>query len=41
MEFLGHLVGNENMSIPEKRVEALAAYTKPTTKRGYGLFWEQ
>ena len=26
MDFLGHLVGNGNMTIPRKRVEALAGY---------------
>ena len=38
MEFLGHLLGDGSMSIPSKRVEALANYTKPTTKRGLRSF---
>ena len=38
MEFLGHRVGNGCMSIPEKRVEALAKYTRLTTKRGLRSF---
>ena len=31
MEFLGHLVGEGTMSVPQHRVESLASYTKPTT----------
>ena len=38
MEFLGHTVGNGCMTIPEKRVEALRRYTKPTTKKGLCSF---
>ena len=38
MEFLGYLVGNGSMTIPEKRVEALTGYTRPTTKRGLRSF---
>ena len=38
MEFLGHLVGEGTMSIPQHRVEALAAYTKPCTKKGLRSF---
>ena len=38
MEFLGHLVGGGSMSVPEHRVEALAQYTKPTTKKGLRAF---
>ena len=38
MEFLGHLVGESTMSIPQHRVEALAAYTKPCTKKGLRSF---
>ena len=38
MEFLGHKVGNGSMSIPEKRSEALANYTRPTTKRALRAF---
>ena len=34
MEFLGHLVGEGTMSVPQHRVEALAGYTRPTTKKG-------
>ena len=38
MEFLGHLVGEGTMSIPQHRVEALTAYTKPVTKKGLRSF---
>ena len=38
MEFLGHTVGDGCMAIPEKRVEALAGYATPTTKRGLRSF---
>ena len=38
IEFLGHTVGDGCMAIPEKRVEALARYTRPTTKRGLRSF---
>ena len=38
MEFLGHLVGEGTMSIPQHRVEALAVYTKPCTKKGLRSF---
>ena len=32
MEFLGHLVRKGTMSIPQRRVQALATYTRPNTK---------
>ena len=38
MEFLRHLVGEGTMSIPQHRVESLASYTKPTTKKGLRAF---
>ena len=38
MEFLGHLVGEGTMSVPRHRVEALASFTKPTTKKGLRSF---
>ena len=38
MEFLGHLVRDGNMSILSKRVEAVANYSKPVTKRGLRSF---
>ena len=38
MEFLGHTVGNGTMTIPDKRVQALLRYTKPTTKKGLRSF---
>ena len=38
MEFLGHLVGEGTMSVPQHRVELLASYTKPTTKKGLRAF---
>ena len=34
MEFLGHLVGEGTMAVPEHRAEALANYSRPTTKNG-------
>ena len=34
MEFLGHLVGEGTMAIPQPRVQALASYTRPTIKKG-------
>ena len=39
MEFLEHLVGEGTMSIPEHRAEALANYSKPTTKKGLRVFF--
>ena len=38
MELFGHLVGEGTMSIPQHRAEALAAYTKPSTKKGLRSF---
>ena len=38
MEFLGHLVGEGTMSIPQHKVQALASYTKPSTKKGLRSF---
>ena len=38
MEFLGHLVGEGTMSVPEHRVVALAQYSKPVTKKGLRAF---
>ena len=38
MELLGHLVGEGTMSVPQHRVEALAGYTRPTTKKGLRAF---
>ena len=38
IEFLGHHVEHGYMSIPAKRVEALANYTRPSTKRGLRSF---
>ena len=37
-EFLGHLVGVGTMFIPQHRVEALANYTRPMTKKGLRAF---
>ena len=39
MEFLGHLVVEGTISIPQHRVEALASYTKPSIKKGLRSFW--
>ena len=38
MEFLGHLVGEGSMSVPDHRAEALATYNRPTTKKGLRAF---
>ena len=38
MEFLGHLIGEGTMSVPQHRVEALATYSKPSTKNGLRAF---
>ena len=38
MDFLGHRVGDGSMTIPDKRVEALRTYTRPTTKKGLRSF---
>ena len=38
MEFFGHLVGEGTMSIPQHRVQALASYTRPSTKKGLRAF---
>ena len=38
MEFLGHLVGEGTMSVPQHRVKSLESYTRPTTKRGLRAF---
>ena len=38
MEFLGHLVGEGTMSIPQHRVKALVDYAKPVTKKGLRSF---
>ena len=38
VEFLGHFIGEGNMSIPQHRTTALANYTKPNTKRGLRAF---
>ena len=38
MTFLGHHVGAKKMSLPAHRVEALARYDRPVTKRGLRAF---
>ena len=38
MEFLGHLVGEGSMSVPDHRAEALATYNRPITKKGLRAF---
>ena len=35
MEFLGHLVGEGTMSVPQHQVEAFAKYSKPSTKKAF------
>ena len=38
MEFWGHLVGEGMMSVPAHRAEALANYSKPSSKKGLRAF---
>ena len=38
MDFLGHLVREGTKSIPQHRVQALATYTRPSTKKGLHSF---
>ena len=38
VEFLDHLVGEGTMLIPQHRVQVLASYTKPSTKKGLRAF---
>jgi len=38
IEFLGHQIGNGEMSLPKHRIAALSSYTRPTTKRGLRAF---
>ena len=38
MEFLGHLVGEGTVTVPQHRVQALANYTRPITKKGLCSF---
>jgi len=38
IEFLGHQIGGGEMTLPQHRVTALSAYTRPTTKRGLRAF---
>ena len=38
IEFLGHQVGAEKVSMPEHRVQALSNYTRPSTKKGLQAF---
>ena len=38
MEFLGHLVGEGTMIIPQHRVQALANYSQPDTKKSLRSF---
>ena len=38
VEFLGHQIGAGEMSVPSHRVQALASYTRPITKRGLRTF---
>ena len=34
LEFLGHIVGEGGVSIPEARAAAIGGYVRPTTKKG-------
>ena len=38
LQFLGHIIGSGEMSIPKARIQALKSYVKPTTKRGLRSF---
>ena len=38
VEFLGHWIGAGTMSVPKHRIEALANYERPTTKKGLRAF---
>ena len=38
LQFLGHIIGSGEMSIPKARIQALQSYVKPTTKRGLRSF---
>ena len=38
IEFLGHLIGKGVNSVPDHRSKAIAAYTKPSTKKGMRAF---
>ena len=38
LQFLGHVIGSGEMSIPKARIDALKSYVKPTTKRGLRSF---
>ena len=38
LQFLGHIIGSGEMSIPKARIESLQSYVKPSTKRGLRSF---
>ena len=38
LQFLGHIIGSGEMSIPKARIQALRTYVKPVTKRGLRSF---
>ena len=38
MEFLGHIVGEDTMTIRRHRVQVLANYPQPVTKKGLRSF---
>ena len=38
LQFLGHIIGSGEMSIPKARIQSLQSYVKPTTKRGLRSF---
>ena len=38
LQFLGHVIGSGEMSIPKARIESLRNYVKPTMKRGLRSF---
>ena len=36
--YLGHVVGNDRLAVPEVRAQAMARYIKPITKKGLRSF---
>ena len=40
LQYLGHIVGNGKLAVPENRVTSMANFVKPMTKRGSEDYWE-
>ena len=38
LQYLGHIVGNGKLAVPENRVTSMANFVKPMTKRGLRRF---